>query len=144
MSGNPTAELTGVVDFPEAGENVYLKIKMDDFLKIQQRFGEDWHEKVNVGFDKYDFTVLTAVAELGGKRDGKPQKVNIGGIDGLTLIELRDKLRDAYFYAYCGRSFIEQVEYSLRLRAEAQAAGESEEEEGADDSPRNPEASSEP
>lgn len=136
---NQEAQLTGVVDFPEAGNDVYLKLTMADFLQIQKRFGENWQEKVNYGFDKYDFDVLTAVAELGGKRGGKPQKINIDGIQGLTLIELRDKLRDAYFYAYCGRSFVEQVEFALRAREEA--AGNDEE---SDDSPRNPEASSEP
>lgn len=138
MGSNPKAQLKGIVDFPEAGENVYLKLTMDNFLQIQQRFGEDWHEKVNFGFDKYDFNVLTAVAELGGKRDGKPQKINIGGIEDLTLIELRDKLRDAYFYAYCGRSFIEQVEFAIKSRSEAAGGDEP------DDSPPNPEASPAP
>ncbi|WP_370677641.1 hypothetical protein [Pleomorphomonas sp. PLEO] len=139
---NPEAQLTGVVDFPEAGDNVYLKLTTADFLQVQARFGEDWMQKVNHGFDKFDFDVLTAIAELGGKRGGKSQKINIGGIENLTLIDLRDKLRDAYFYAYCGRSFMEQVEFAFKAQADAAAKGEPDDEDD-DGSPRNPEASSE-
>ncbi|MHB1086467.1 MAG: hypothetical protein ACYCZ0_01840 [Minisyncoccota bacterium] len=103
------------VQFPEAGQGVYLLLRNSGTRVLHSTYGNDHLQVVERSFLTLDITVLEKMLEFMVWKGEEQIEVSLDDFDDFPIETLVNKVRDAWSLAINGRLYMEQVEH---VRAE--------------------------
>lgn len=101
------------VDFPEAGEGVYLLLRNSGCRALNTKYGADWMLTVEQGCNRYWSEILDKCLEVMGHKDEKPHPIKLDELDGITMEAIAKKVLDAFTLAINGRTYPEQMDWIM-------------------------------
>ncbi|RWD00168.1 MAG: hypothetical protein EOS58_30780 [Mesorhizobium sp.] len=107
--------IRGEVPFPQAGEGVYLRFSNPDCDQLQGKFGENWFADAVPRLNRVDTLYLRNCLAFGGKKDGKPFRIDYDTLD-CPIGDMLDAVLDALFLAVHGRKFDDHLDYLANVK----------------------------
>jgi len=115
------------VQFPEAGEGVYLLLRNSGCRTLQNEIGVDWFMAIEKACHFYNIEVMEKMLVVMAHKDEKRLKLTLDDLgDDITMQLLSEKLMDGFALAIHGRTYSEQMEWLARRSEELEAAAEGE------------------
>lgn len=112
-----------IIQFPEAGEGVELFFRNRDKLSLQNTFGDEWFLGAADRLQRFDMAFVEECLRVGGKKDGKPHKIDLDDLDSVIMAVIAQRVLDALYLSMHGKTFEDHVKWIIELaETEAKAA----------------------